>query len=171
MSARPKKKPDAQKETAPAVTDPVVQLKEQLKEMLEGFQKVRPDDGGITAKNKRRLHGVGIKTLGFIERAFASAKSFPDFAPHYLNTALLDGKFNELMNIMSLKEVLKQFADNVETTYLLISNDCYQNALTYYESLKEAVKMRESCAETVFKELQPFFKSHKSKPSPSKLRT
>jgi hypothetical protein len=132
---------------------------------MEGFQKNCLTDDIIKPKDLRRLHGTGIKTLGFIERAFRLAKSFPDFAPHYLNITLLDGKLRELNNIMSLKEILKTFTEIAEKAYLLISNDCYQNALVFYESLKEATKMKESGSETALKELEPFF-SHKSKRAP-----
>jgi hypothetical protein len=161
--------PDATEtnETAPVEEDVVSILIKQLQEMIDCFYNVRPAGDSITAKNQRRLHGVGIKTLGFIETAFRLAKSFPDFAPHYINVTLLDGKLKELNNMTSLKQILHHFNEIVETAYLFSADDCYKNALAYYESLKEAYKMKESCAETALKELEPFFKSHKKKHSPS----
>jgi hypothetical protein len=158
-------------EAEPVETDPVKQLTKQLQEMMEGFQKDCPIKEHIPAKNRNRYHGVGMKTYGFIDKAFEIAEDNPELAPHFLNVKLLKGKLSKLNDIMSLKDVLAQFAEIVETAYLVYSDDCYHNALLYYDSLKEAVKMRVDAAEGPFKILQPFFKNcgHKHSPRESSL--
>jgi hypothetical protein len=167
MSADPEKKAEPSKKAEPVETDTVKQLTKQLQEMMEGFQKDCASEAHLTPKEHRQLHGVGIKSFGFIDKAFEVAELNPELAPHYLDVKLLNGKLNKLNDIMALKNVLAQFAAIVETAYLLNSDGCYRDALAYYESLKEAVKMRIDAAETPFKELQPFFKSHGHKQSPS----
>jgi hypothetical protein len=118
-------------------------------------------------KDHKRLHGAGIKSLGFIERVFEIASLNPKFAPKYLDVKLLNGKLRELLEVMQLKDSLELFLAEVETAYLVKSNDCYNYALQYYNSLKENAKRGIHEAEEPFKILQPFFKSDKKKPSPS----
>jgi hypothetical protein len=168
MSKESKKKIETKpsKEAEPVETDPVKQLTKQLQEMMEGFQKDCASDSHLTPKEHHRFHGVGIKSFGFIDKAFEVAELNPELAPHYLDVKLLNGKLNKLNDIMALKNVLAQFAKHVETAYLINSDGCYRDALAYYDSLKEAVKMRVDAAETPFKELLPFFKSHGHKQSP-----
>jgi hypothetical protein len=166
LKADDKKKNEQPKEAMPVETDLVSRLTKQLQEMLEGFQKDCKIDAHLTAKEHRRLHGAGMKSLGFITKTFEIANDNPNFAPHYLDVTLLNGKMRNLKNIMALKDVLAQFAAVVETAYLINSNDCYHDALEYYDSLKEAMNMKVDAAETPFKILQPFFKSRGKKLSP-----
>jgi hypothetical protein len=114
-----------------------------------------------------RLHGTGIKTLGFVLKVFETANLNPKYAPHYLNVTLLDAKLQKVEDLMTLKTVLTQFIEVVETAYLIRSDNCYHDALEYYDSLRDTVKRtQDSEAVMLFKELQPFFKSHKKKPAP-----
>jgi hypothetical protein len=168
MSADRKKKTEPQKEADPAATDTVSRLEGQVHEMMEDFKKNCPVDSQTPVKDHRRLHGVGVRTLGFVERAFEIADLNPGFAPHYLNVKLLKEKLREMEDMVMLKNVLNQFMEFVEEAYLFKSNACYQDALKYYDSLKEYARQgNDSIAQEFFKELRPFFKSHKKKPSPS----
>jgi hypothetical protein len=166
MNEDSKKKNEPPKEAEPVETDPVKQLTEQLQEMMEGLQKDCPTDAHLTAKEHHRFHGAGMKSYGFIIKTFEVAEANPELAPHFLNVKLLNVKLSKLNDIMALKGVLAQFAEFVETAYLINSDDCYHDALAYYDSLKEAVKMKVDAAEAPFKILQPFFKSYGKKHSP-----
>jgi hypothetical protein len=175
MSAERKKKTEPQapdaiepKETAPVEEDSVKRLIKQLEEMMEGFQKDFPISDKKLIKNHKKLRGMSMKTTGFIVEAFNLAKTFPYFAPHYLDVTLLDGKLRRMESLESLNELLEAFSIVVETVCRFYSDDCYKNAMIFYESLKEAVKRKQTEAEVPLKELQPFFKNYGRKPAPSK---
>jgi hypothetical protein len=139
----------------------------QLKEMMEGFQKDCPSYDEASLRKRNQLHGMGIKTTGFVGSVFEIAKSNPDFAPHFMDVTLLDEKLRKMENITSLRNILKQFMELVETDYLFKSNECYHLALGYYDSLKEYARQgSDSVAEMLFKKLKPFFKNRGKRHSP-----
>jgi len=41
----------------------------------------------LRALDRQRHNGVGLKRLGFIEAAFRLSTKFPQYFPHWLNTA------------------------------------------------------------------------------------
>jgi hypothetical protein len=138
--------------------------------MIDAFKKNCPIDVNITAKDRKRLHGAGIKSFGFIEKVFEIAKFNPNFAPRFLDVKLLDEKFRNLKDIMSLKDVLAQFSEFVKTAFLLKSDDCYRDASEYYFTLQEAAKRKVPQAPSLFNELKPFF-HHKKKRSDKDTET
>jgi glutaredoxin-related protein len=135
---------------------------------MEGFIKDCPIDKKKQMTGRKRLHGAGIKSLGFIERTFKIANICPQYAPSYLNITLLNGKLREMENMTALKNVLNQFMKFAETACLFKSDDCYQNALIYYKGLSHAaLRANTPGAESMFAELKTFFNRNKKKPAPS----
>jgi hypothetical protein len=127
-----------------------------LKMLVEQYaQHMRPLD-------RRRLNGVGIKKLGFIETAYELAVSNQEFLPHWLSINKFDddnGRFNTLKIIMSLSKQIEELLWNItiESADIL-----YTDALEFYQSVQSAAKRRVDAAEALFNELRVFFTSRGS---------
>jgi len=68
----------------------------ELKEVLDGFAK------HLRSLDRKRLNGVGIKKLGFIERAYELALENGEFLPHYLTLDRFGEDIEYFMDFRSL---------------------------------------------------------------------
>jgi hypothetical protein len=151
-------------------TNPFSQLIEQLQKINKDLQ---DENDCIIADrmipNPKCLPGICNTTLDFANKVLEIANIKPKYAPDNFYVSELKRKHLELKNIMELNEVSQQFIEIVVTACFLRSDDCYNDARIYYDSLRKEVKRMEDSEEVMlFNELQPFFKSHKKKPSPRK---
>jgi hypothetical protein len=108
--------------------------------------------------DRKRLNGIGIKTQGFIHRAYDYAMESPEFLPQYLN--LYKFKYDEdyFNNCRILFENCKQIQEILWNLTLQSADIVYTDALEYYASVREAAKRRVDGAETIYKNLEGFFK-------------
>jgi hypothetical protein len=133
-----------------------------LKDITDEFNAIKTqlDDyaAHLRALDRKRLNGVGIKKQGFIEHAYNYAITNPEFLPHYLTLA----KFNEdnqyFINFRNLFDTCKQIQEIIWNITIQASDVVYTDALEFYASVREAAKRRVDAAETIFKDLEIFFK-------------
>jgi hypothetical protein len=123
----------------------------------------KPFANTFTSKDRSRLVGGGIKNLGFIETAYESASTNPQFIPPYLDMNEYGESILDFTRKRTLFTLLQQFAQQVSDAMLLASDASYHDALEYYSSVKEAARQRVAGAEAEYKLLSKYFK--KSKPS------
>jgi len=123
-----------------------------LKETLEKYA------AHLRALDRKRLNGVGIKKQGFIERALAYAAENPEFLPHYLSL----GKFKEdgeyYLGYRNLTAVVKEIQELAWNITIEASDVWYTDGLEFYASVREASKRRVDPAETIYNDLEVFFK-------------
>jgi uncharacterized protein (DUF1919 family) len=109
--------------------------------------------------DRKRLNGVGIKKQGFIEGAIESAALNQHFLPPYLNIYKFEEDFRYFINLKSVQDQslqLKEFILNLVSQSADIS---YTDSLEYYASVREAAKRRIDGAESIYRHLEPFFKT------------
>jgi hypothetical protein len=113
----------------------------------------------MRALDRRRLNGVGMKTMGFIEKAYELASVNQEFLPHYLTL----GKFAIDSNRYGILEILRGMAKQIQEllwNMTIESSDIlYTDALEFYASVREAAKRRVDAAEAINNELREFFRS------------
>jgi hypothetical protein len=116
----------------------------------------------LRALDRKRLNDVGIKRQGFIERAWEYAQTNPEFLPHYLS---LD-KFREdeeyFTSFRNLFDLSKQVQEILWNITVQSADVVYTDALEFYASVREAAKRRVDAAETIFKDLEVFFKRRRA---------
>ena len=119
----------------------------------------------LRALDRRRLNGVGIKKLGFIERAFEFASESPEFLPHYLTLERFDSDIQYFLAFQSLCDLTKQVQEKLWNITIQSADIAYTDALEFYASVREAAKRRVDAAETIFRDLSVFFKRRRSETS------
>jgi hypothetical protein len=118
----------------------------------------------LRALDRRRLNGVGVRKLGFIERAYEIALENAEFLPHYLTIDRFGTDIQYFMDFRSLVDLTDQIREKLWNITIQSSDIAYTDALEFYASVREAAKRRVDAAETIFNELSIFFKSHGRRP-------
>jgi len=125
-----------------------------IKDLLDSFSQ------HLRALDRMRLNGVGIKKMGFIERAYEIALENGEFLPHYLTLERFGTDIQYFMDFRSLVDLTSQIREKLWNITIQSSDIAYTDALEFYASVREAAKRRVDAAETIHNELSPFFKSH-----------
>jgi hypothetical protein len=123
-------------------------------ELLDNFS------AHLRALDRMRLNGVGIKKLGFIERAYELALENGEFLPHYLTLARFGTDIQYFMDFRTLVDLVTQIREKLWNVTIQSADIAYTDALEFYASVREAAKRRVDAAETLFNALSPFFKNH-----------
>jgi hypothetical protein len=114
----------------------------------------------FTTQERSRLVGIGIKNYGFIETAYSSARANMQFYPAYDNPHLYEEAMNDFNKKRELLSLLKQFQQVVSDSLLASGDVAYHYSVSYYNSLKAAVKQRVPGAETEYELLYQYFKKY-----------
>ncbi|MDR2597148.1 MAG: hypothetical protein LBC76_07510 [Treponema sp.] len=115
----------------------------------------------LRATNRQRLNGIGIKTQSFVERAYRHATESPEFLPPYLSLEKFREDFVYYTGIRSLMDVDDQLREILWNITLRSADTVYTDSLEYYAMVHEAARRRIDPAETIYKDLAPFFKKWK----------
>jgi hypothetical protein len=122
--------------------------------------KIQLDDyaAHLRALDRKRLNDVGIKRQGFIERAYNYAVENPEFLPYYLTIDKSREDNDYFTSFRNLFDLGKQIQEILWNITVQSSDIVYTDALEFYASVREAAKRRVDAAETIFKDLEIFFK-------------
>jgi hypothetical protein len=112
----------------------------------------------LRALDRQRHNGVGLKRLGFIEAAFRLSSKFPQYFPHWLNTAKFQSDLDLFNAIRSLVEVCRSLEEKAWNINVESSDMIYTNALEYYSQVQDAAERRIDSAESLYNELHGFFR-------------
>jgi len=115
----------------------------------------------LRALDRMRLNGVGIKKLGFIERAYELALENGEFLPHYLTLERFGTDIQYFMDFRSLTDLVTQIREKLWNITIQSADIAYTDALEFYASVREAAKRRVDAAETMHNALSIFFKHHR----------
>jgi hypothetical protein len=125
---------------------------------MEDFRDVA--NNNLSAIQRRRKIGAGIRNYGFIEKVADLAEANPQFAQFFRPVDLR----NAVRNIDACRDLallLQSFARLVSNTMLVYSDEGFGMSLIYYNSVKEISRRGDPSAMELFRALQPFFKRPK----------
>jgi hypothetical protein len=115
----------------------------------------------LRALDRMRLNGVGIKKMGFIDRAYELALENGEFLPHYLTIERFGTDIQYFMDFRSLTDLVSQIREKLWNITIQSADIAYTDALEFYSSVREAAKRRVDAAETLHNALSVFFKRHR----------
>jgi hypothetical protein len=100
---------------------------------------------------------MGDKSLAFVEKACELASVNPQFAPSYFNLEELKIDLADASNLLKLSNRLQQFSRKIEDTAMLAGSEAFTQALTFYNSVKQAARDNVPGAQPLFEELKKRF--------------
>jgi hypothetical protein len=115
----------------------------------------------LRATDRQRLNGIGIKTQGFVERAYRHATDAPEFLPPYLTLERFREDFKYYIGIRSLMDADEQLREMLWNITLRSADTVYTDSLEYYAMVHEAARRRIDPAESIYKDLGVFFRKRK----------
>jgi uncharacterized protein (DUF885 family) len=92
----------------------------------------------LRALDRKRLNGVGVRKLGFIERAYEIALENAEFLPHYLTIERFGTDIQYFMDFRSLTDLTTQIREKLWNITIQSSDIAYTDALEFYASVREA---------------------------------
>ena len=113
----------------------------------------------LRSLDRQRHNGVGIRRRGFIEAAFSLSTKFPQYFPHWLNTAKFQRDldlFNAVRSLVDVCRSLEEKAWNINTE---AADMVYTDALEYYSQVQDAADRRIDSAESIYLELRELFRN------------
>jgi hypothetical protein len=127
----------------------------------------------LRSLDRKRLNDVGIKRQGFIERAYELAEVNPEYLPHYLTIEKFQEDNEYFIAFRSLYDIVNQIKEILWNITVQSADIVYTDALEFYAPVHEAAKRRVDAAETLYKELETFFKHKKTQDEeePTQKRT
>ena len=112
----------------------------------------------LRALDRKRLNGVGMRKLGFIEHAYEVALENGEFLPHYLTLDRFGNDIHYFVEFQALTTLCDQIREKLWNITLQSADIAYTDALEFYASVREAAKRRVDAAETIYNDLSTFFK-------------
>jgi hypothetical protein len=107
----------------------------ELKEILDDYAQ------HLRALDRKRLNGVGVKKLGFIERAYEISLENAEFFPHYLTIDRFGTDIQYFMDFRSLVDLTDQIREQLWNITIQSSDIAYTDALEFYASVREAPRV------------------------------
>jgi len=141
-----------------------------LEQLLEDIDKIRQDmrvdmqNEALTTAERRRLRGSGVRRYGFIDKVSDVAEANPEFAPPFFSNTELKNRLREIEILRNISVALSQMQRITDDVLLQVSDDAFQLALGYYNTVREASRRRIPGAQAIFRLLQLFF-NRPSRPS------
>jgi hypothetical protein len=116
----------------------------------------------LRALDRKRLNGIGIKTQGFIERAYEYAAENPEFLPHYFSLEKFREDYAYFTAFRNLYDIDKQIQEILWNITIQAADMVYMDSLEFYALVREAAKRRVDASETIYKDLEQFFKKNRT---------
>jgi hypothetical protein len=146
-------------------------------EIADGLNKLKADleeyAAHLRALDRKRLNGVGIKKQGFIQRARDIAMENQEFLPHYLPMLKFDRDDSYFQSFRMMVDAAQQIRELLWNITIEAADVVYTDALEFYASVREAAKRRVDAAESIYAELEVFFKRRKplgEQPTPKQTK-
>ena len=112
---------------------------------------------------RAKLPKMGDKTMPFVEKVTEYCVANPEFVPIYMNVKNLNNDLQAANDLTTVYRSIGQLASSLNDTIMLAGSEAYSNALTYYNSVKEANKKNVPNAKTIFEDLKKRFEKAKNK--------
>jgi hypothetical protein len=128
---------------------------------MNNFVEEADIDTIMTAKERARLIGAGVRNYGLIDKWFDVVRDNPAFVPQFLSPEELWDDMHAFEEARQLVWVLEKFLQLANDVMMIRGNKCFQNALSIYGNLKELSKRGVPGAKPLYEALLKFFRKRR----------
>ena len=121
---------------------------------------VLPDmeDLVLSSADRKRLNGSGVRRYGYIDKISDTAMEYPQFWPSFVeNTDELKELIREIEVLRNLAIVFRHCARISEDRLLIVGDDAFRLANTYYRTVHDAARSGVPEAEQVLRMIELFW--------------
>ncbi|MRT92140.1 hypothetical protein [Ancylomarina sp. 16SWW S1-10-2] len=141
-------------------------LTEEQKAAIAGGLKVIKDTLepiliSLTPSEKRALLKLGDKSISFVNKCLMFANQKPEFVPSYIDKNEWQIDMNARNDLSPYNAEIQEINSLLLDTIMLCGNEAFRQALTYYNSVKQAAKDNVPGAKPIYDELKQQFPNNK----------
>ena len=116
------------------------------------------NDVALSDAERRRLLGSGVRRYGFIDKVSDIGSDNPEFTPPFLNFETLKDLIRHIETVRNLAATLQQLVQANSELLLTMGDEAFRMALLYYNSVRDAARLRVPGAKPIFQALELFFR-------------
>ncbi len=144
-----------------AIPEPVLaDAQEKIRELVKMLS---PYLINLTATERQNILKMGDKTLGFAAKSYDYAQANSSFVPSYLDMDAFRIDMKDATGLRVLEITLLQLVQGVDDTIMLAGSEAYNQALVFYNSVKQAARQEIPGAKAIYNELQSRFPGRRTK--------
>ncbi len=119
----------------------------------------------ISTDERKTLPKMSERNAPFVKKALEYAESHPQFTPSYLSIPELRIDVEAYDSLDKISKPLEELSAALTDTTMLSGSEAFIAALSYYNAVKQAVKMNVAGAKVIFDDLKVRFENNGPKPS------
>ncbi len=133
-------------------------------ELINTLAKIlKPYLSSLTPKERQENLKLGDKRLAFGTKAYEYATAYSQFCPAYLDMESFRTDMADVNNLRLLEISLRQLVDGVDDTVMIAGGEAYNQALVFYQAVKQAAKQDIVGAKAIYNELHSHFPGRSSR--------
>lgn len=138
---------------AKAINDAIAVINEKLQPILIA----------LDAGDKRNLAKIGEKSVSFVDKTIQYSETNAEFLPAFIDVAEMKKDYAAFNTLNGFLRPLTQITKNLDDTATLCGSEAIAASLTYYNSVKQAVKMGVPNASAIYDDLSQRFEAQKAR--------
>jgi len=129
--------------------------------------KLQPYIIALTPDERHSLPKMSDKSIAFVNKALNYAASNPEFVPPFLDLNEMTKDISAVETLNGIANALAQITTGLDDTIMLAGSEAYVASLSYYNSVKQAVKRDIPNAKAIAEDLSERFNPRSKKPEPA----
>jgi hypothetical protein len=129
--------------------------------MYNAYVNIRDFAANLRPLDRRRLNSIGTRTMGFVEKAYDFAMENARFLPQFLTAARFTRDYDYFKRVRALFDQAVQIRELLWNITIQAADVAYTDALDYYDAVRSAGKCRVDGAESIYRQLETFFRRPK----------
>ena len=121
----------------------------------------------LTAADRRRKIGSGIRNYGFLDKTSDLAEAFPQYHPPKFDMKEFRELGENVEFCRNLLAMLNEFTRVVSNSLLVYGDEAFRMALRFYGSVQELARGGDEGAVAVFNMLRPYFRRQRIADAPT----
>ncbi|MBK6282226.1 MAG: hypothetical protein IPF54_05760 [Draconibacterium sp.] len=137
-------------------------LLESTQKLNEATELLKPYLIALTPRERKTIPKMSDKTVPFVEKNLEYCETAPQFAPPYMDSEALYGDMKVTQQLTPLFRTVKALNDGLDDTIMEAGGEAFVNALSYYNSVKNAAKSNIPGAKSIYDDLKKRFEREKT---------
>ena len=146
--------------TPTGIPEPVINEATQL--ITNALIVLKPYVIALTPMERKTMMKMSDRTYPFVEKTRDYTISLPQFIPPYMDAEKLHTDLELYDHLIDLLRLSKQLTNGLDDTALAVGGECYSNALNYYGTTKQAMKLNVPGAKNTYEDLSKRFAKNRN---------
>jgi hypothetical protein len=126
-------------------------------DLAEVQAKLKPYISSLSRDEKRKLPKMGDSTVAFVNKVIGYAETNPEYSTPIFDIPKLKANGAAITALSPLSKTMKQISDNMQDTLTLAGSEAYDQALIYYNVVKQAAGRGMPGAKSMYEDLRHRF--------------